>query len=151
MSVISKEIMDSVFGNVLKTMAFMFVEPVSDITELDVPKRALKSEIVFSGFKHGSMTIIVDFEMCLEVVENTLGMEVGDTVTKEMAFDALKELLNITCGSLLTSVYGEKPVFDLMPPCIDEIPENVWQDLKSVSDCWFYKVDEWPVALIVNN
>jgi CheY-like chemotaxis protein len=44
-----------------------------------------------------------------------------DDLVRERALDSLKEMLNVTCGQLLTSFAGEGPVFDLSIPTVAEL------------------------------
>jgi hypothetical protein len=51
---------------------------------------------------------------------NVLGME-AEELSPEHARDALKELVNVTCGELLVALSGKKTVFNLSVPVIEKI------------------------------
>ena len=106
-------IIDS-FTDVIEKMAFMFVEEAED--DEKEADGALKAEMQFSGAYGGSVIIAVSHETANELASNVLGVDPDDENIEELRNDALRELLNVTCGNLLTAHYGEEPVFDLSVP-----------------------------------
>ena len=57
-----------------------------------------------------------------EIASNVLNMEADQLADKEEAVDVLKEILNITCGQIL-SLLGDKHVYELTIPeisCFDK-------------------------------
>ena len=87
--------------------------------------------MTFVGVMQGSVGVVVLPEMCLEVAANMLGVDPDDEEAMDKGRDALKELLNITCGHLLTNIAGEEPVFDLTVPEVTELSAERWQELKA--------------------
>jgi CheY-specific phosphatase CheX len=79
-----------------------------------------------------------------------LGEEPDDPNAIAKGADALKELLNVLCGNLLTAFAGEEPVFDLaVPETMPFSPED-WEGLKRLPVTVSYTVDEYPVLLHIN-
>ena len=86
-------------------------------------------------------------EMCPELAANVLGLDEDDEKVEEKARDALKELLNVSCGNILTELAGTEPVFDLSVPIVSDIGLDVWEDLKNNEDFVSLIVDDYPALL----
>ena len=142
-----KEVLEQVFGKVLEEVAFMFAD-AADPEELpDEFPEALEATMTFVGMMQGAVGVVVSPEMCLEVAANMLGVDPDDEEAMDKGRDALKELLNITCGHLLTSIAGDEPVFDLTVPEVTELDGERWQELKARPDAAVFLVDDAPALL----
>lgn len=130
------------FTEVLEKLAFMFAEPVEPGESSDTPQEALQAEVVFSGPLHGRMTVAVPRDWCSELAANILGVDEEDDAVSENLADALKELVNVSCGHVLTAVAGEKPTFELSPPQVNELSGDDWVRLVADSDTIPMVIDE---------
>ena len=136
-----------VLNDVLEQLAFMFGEEVEP-AELPAPGGVcVRAEMAFAGPMNGSLKIAVTEEMCPEIAANILGAEPDDDRVMEKARDALKELLNITCGQVLTAIAGEEPVFDLSVPQAAEITPEEWQAMAMAPEMAAVLADDYPVLI----
>jgi len=145
-----RETLIDVFCRVLEQVAFAFGE--------ETPKEELPSgefsshlhcSISFRGPFNGTIEIALPSEFCEELAANTLGAE-QEEVTPEMAADALKEIANVTCGQWLTAVAGEKPVFDLTVPTIEQLDSAGWGQLRDKASSIAMIVDDVPALITVS-
>ncbi len=141
------EVLDDVFSSVLESLAFMFAEradkgdlPPADGTSLAVRMR-------FAGPFSGTLALTVPEATCTELAANVMGMEPEDKAAEEHAADALREVLNVTCGQLLTALAGEEPVFDLSVPNADRQPAAHWDATLQQPETLAFLVDESPMLL----
>jgi len=141
------EIVSEVFCDVIEKMAFMFGENVA-ATDLPMSsQRYFLAQMSFDGEREGVLCMAVPVEMCIEVAANVLGVDPDDDFAQDESCDALKEVLNVTCGNLLTALAGEEPVFNLHPPEVSELDEAGWQALLEEEGSIAFNVDENPVLL----
>ena len=144
---VQETIIDS-FTDVIEKMAFMFVEEAEeDETDAD---GALKAEMQFSGAHSGFLVIAISHETADELASNVLGVDPDDENIEELRNDALRELLNVTCGNLLTAHYGEEPVFDLSVPHVEAINAAAWNKLVNAPGTIALLVDDNPAAIQFN-
>ncbi|EKD26803.1 MAG: hypothetical protein ACD_79C01009G0001 [uncultured bacterium] len=138
---------NKVFIEVLETMTFLFGDPVNRDEIENYPDDCIQAEMSFGGYRNGVIKMLVQTEMCVEIAANTLGKDYDETLKMVKATDAVKELLNIICGRVLTELFGEKPVFNLTPPEVTLTDESGWDDFKKIEDALFFQIDDWFVAL----
>lgn len=100
---------------VLETAAFMTVWPWS-AQDGDGPPPAVAANMMFSGPCSGRLTIRVAPSVIGMLAMNMLGECEECGSEDEQPRDALKEVLNMICGNVLTLWFGENPVFELSPP-----------------------------------
>ena len=138
------ETLTEVISEVLETSAFVFGEPCQkDDIPVDVAG-ALKATIVFEGPLGGSIEIAAAPGLATELAAGVLGLE-ADEVTPEQAEDALKELVNVTCGQWLTSVFGDEPIFKLTASQLQSLDESAWSALVDHDAARGLLVDEAPL------
>lgn len=113
-----KKILSDVFAEVIEKLAFMFSEEVEKEELTESSKNFIKAIMTFTGALTGTLTIVVSENMCSEIAVNILGM---DQIEKAQSCDALKEVLNVTCGNVLTELEGDKAIFELSVPTVSEI------------------------------
>jgi CheY-specific phosphatase CheX len=100
--------------HVFETAAFLTVWPATENDgELTPPDVAAR--MGFHGPTSGTLTLRVASSVLPLLAENMLG-ECEADMALEKGQDALRELLNMICGNVLTAWHGEQPVFDLSPP-----------------------------------
>jgi chemotaxis protein CheY-P-specific phosphatase CheC len=142
-----EELLNEVFCDVFEKLAFMFGEATP---KEDMPRDAgefIEVRMEFSGYTQGFLEMVVPSEMCEEIAANVLGMDPEDDLVRERALDALKEMLNVTCGHILTSTEGEEPVFDLTVPTVRELDGAAWTAFLDDPETLSFMVDDSPAAL----
>ena len=80
----------------LETMAFMIAEPPEQ--QSDVPAESYLARMHFEGPVSGTIEILAGCELTRSLAMNISGDEQAE---QDKSVDALKELLNVTCGLLL--------------------------------------------------
>ncbi len=143
-----KQVVIHGFTGVLEKMAFLFAEPVEHVEELrlaDVPLR--KARMRFSGVLHGVLDLAIPKTLCIEVAANMLGRDLDDPGATARGDDAFRELLNVVCGQILTSLVGERPMFSLTVPEAGEMGPGELERLQSDVDTVGFSVDGSPVLL----
>ena len=144
-----REHAEQVFCDVLERMAFMFGESV-DADELPQCSGTFYlTEMSFTGALEGTLSLAVPVEMCMEIAANVLGVDLDADFAQQESCDALKEVLNVTCGNLLTAIAGEEPIFDLEPPQVTELDEPGWLALLADDDAMTFDVDDNPALLLL--
>ncbi len=139
--------LNQVFTSVLEQLAFMFAETTEE-SEPEIDGAGIvQTRMGFRGPYHGHMELIVPRNMCEELAANVLGLEPDDEMVLRAPFDALKELLNVTCGNVLTTLAGEEPIFDLSIPTVEQHEPDQWAVFRSREDTLFVLVDDFPVLL----
>jgi len=141
------EIIENVFCDVFENLAFMFGEPMSkDAFEANGIEHT-HAHISFAGARTGEIVLIVPDDMCPEIAANVLGVDPDDEQVDELAGDALKEMINIICGRLLTDLESKDLVFDLSVPAIKNINSEEWSVWLKKEGSLGFIVDEYPVIL----
>lgn len=146
-----KELVGEVFCDVFEKVAFMFGEEAGREELSEAATEFIQAAMSFKGPFEGNLAIVVPDEMCPEIAANVLGMDLDDEIVKDQATDALKEVLNVICGNLLTEIAGEEPIFDLSVPLISKIDEAGWAAILDRPDAVGFLVDETPVVLMFSS
>jgi len=142
-----EEIISNVVIDVLEELAFMFGEKV-DKDEL--PKNGagyIQVKMGFTGPQNGEISLTVPEGVSAEIASNILGVDLEEDEVKENNYDALKEVLNVICGQVLTSLEGEEPIFDLSVPENHAIGADEWGSMLNKAEVLGFIVDEIPVLL----
>ena len=145
MNVEIREVLERVVAEVLERLAFMFAEPADREALTRAIPDALAASIQFSGERDGSMVLAVTNAQCAELAANVLGVEPQDDMVTQHRDDALAELLNVTCGHMLTEIAGTEPVFDMSVPVITALDGTAWDALLDAPDTACFLVDGKPV------
>lgn len=93
------------FAHVLETMAFISPEPIHAPEQ--APPELLMARIVFSGPSRGAVEVVASEAFAVLLAANVLGSSTEDPGVSDGAGDALKELVNVTCGALLATRAGD--------------------------------------------
>ncbi len=128
------------FDNLLFQVAERtFGEPAFFLVELEEISQAKNHEpshwgycarVEFTGPFNGELHVAISENMLPPLASNMLGIdECEDLPTGVKMEDALKELLNVTCGNLLPLIGGDQVVFhigapELLPPPAPPVPEK---------------------------
>lgn len=142
------ETLTRVFTEVLEQLAFMFVElPDSDSDVAPAPPDPVSANMSFRGPFSGTVILAVPREMAPVLAANVLGLDPDDELGLQAARDALKELLNVICGNVLTAIAGDEPVFDLTVPEVEDYSDEAWDELAARPGTVYCIADEFPVLL----
>lgn len=136
-----------VFARVAGDLAFMFIEPQEDGFIPSPSGPCVSATIAFSGKFEGSLSIAVPTALCPVIAANVLGVEPEDESATDQLYDALTELLNVTCGNLLTALAGDEPVFDLTIPTVQSLDLRAWDELQRTPGTVGLVLEEHPVLL----
>ena len=133
-------------SDVFAGLAFMSVsEDPADAAGI-AGARWIEAGITYTGAARGSLLLRCPQEFAYELAGNLLFVSPDDPQIEAKSIDAVKELLNILCGRVITTVYGDKPIFDLTPPTakyLDATPELT----DSTNDATLLFVEGWPVHI----
>lgn len=106
----------------------------------------LQASMTFRGAVNGALTIAAPLNVCLDMAANVMGAdpEGDDAVSK--ACDALGEVLNIACGSLVLALEpGEQT--DLTPPVVLGMDSSEWHYLLAANSTLPFDVEGSPVLI----
>lgn len=142
-----KEVLTKVCYDVFEHLAFMFCEEFDGGELRSDSDSFIKASMSFKGDRSGTIEIIVPSGLARSLVFNILGIEQSDNIEPGSAEDAIKELLNTICGSMLTSLFGDKVVFNLSVPEASEINSEEWESLVENKDYIAIDVEENPVLI----
>ena len=104
------------FSRVLEDSAMVFTEESSPSELLAPEQDPLEVRVSFSGAGSGELSLMAGSQVARVVAAGALGLDPDEVESDEDALDALKELMNVTLGQLLTDLAGDEAVFDLSPP-----------------------------------
>ncbi len=141
-----QEKLTEVLTDVLEQFAFMFCEPTAP-NPVPAPSGAmLRASMQFTGHSTGRLDVAAPQALAAEVAANALGID-EEEESAAAADDALRELLNIICGQILTAWAGEQPVFTLSIPHIAPCDDEAWQVMADDDRTVHFKVEDYPFLL----
>lgn len=133
--------------DVLERLAFMFGDAAGK-DELPEPQGAcFEASIRYRGACDGELTVIGPKELSPVLAANVLGLDPDDEVALARSDDAIKELLNVACGHLLSELAGDGPVFDLGAPTIRDCSPREFVTLRDEEGSFSFIVDDLPLVL----
>lgn len=144
-----RDIIDDVFPRMLEELAFMFADCDDGAGEFGMPHDAVLVHIAFSGEREGSVDMGVGRTLGLEMAANLLGVAQDANNAEQLGDDALLELMNVTCGHILSSMAGDKPVFNLTIPEISQMSGEAWDEMQRDVSTARFTVDGRPVQMRV--
>lgn len=110
----------AIFSDVLANLAFMFTD------EDDAPPEAdgvwSEASIEYHGCVGGALRLVYPEPFAIELAANLLGTDPAGEDVGAQAADAVKELMNIICGQLVTALHGTEAVFNLSIPQVEVLP-----------------------------
>ncbi len=144
------DVLADVFRRVAQKQAFIFSEPLS-VERAEPPSDEgllLRASISFGGDCSGVIKMAMPEYICDLVAENILGLEDGAARgMSDEAKDVIAEQLNVLCGQFLTTVEGDKPVFNLSVPEILEIDDSQWNAMRQEAGCRAISIESNPVLV----
>ena len=124
-------------------MAFLDAEPFDD--ESEAPSVIITADIDFNGPVSGTIRMVAGIDFAQMLAENISGMF---ELTEEQCVDAIKELVNVTCGLVLPMIASsEADVFDLTVPHLAKSEDRMeWDDFMLQEDVTVLNVEGHAVA-----
>lgn len=138
------------FCEIFEKMTFLFAEPAAPQEAEDFGEECVLGSMAYSGAAAGRIALAIPAAMGPVLAANVLGLADGNGRAASLAADAVREILNVFCGSFLTACYGDKPVFNLSVPRISRLPAAEWRALRQDGDTLAFCVDEWPILLRIS-
>jgi hypothetical protein len=132
---------------VLEQLAFMFAEPAGRDAFAAPDGEWLALSMGFSGPLSGALQLAVPPGLCVALAANMLGMDDDDEEAADKGLDAMKEVLNVTCGNILTELAGTEPVFTLTIPEVKPLDAPGWADWLADPAAMGFLIDEHPALL----
>jgi hypothetical protein len=136
-----------VFAQVLEDYAFLFSDTLEAGSTNDAEGPFLNVTMSFHGPFKGTLTLAVPKSFGPPLAANVLGLDLDEPLPESSAADALKELLNVTCGNLLTALAGDEPIFDLTVPEVAPLSQSEWEAVASSPDSVGFLIEDWPAFL----
>ncbi len=118
-----KQVISDALLNILEDTAFVFAEPAEDGYS-DILSKCRGVKILYSGDTNGKIILCGEESFMSFVAANMLGLDESEESAVEKGLDAFKEMLNIMAGNVITTLYGDEPIYDL------EIPEEITEQEK---------------------
>lgn len=148
-----RQVATDVFCDVAERTAFMFGEVCSKTELLFDEEQTRCASMSFHGPINGCLELVISHATCRQIAANFVGVDPDDDKIDLYAEDAVKELLNVTCGNILTEMAGTDPVFDLSVPSLQPIGVEQIQSFSDDERSIGLLVDDEPVLvrLIVEN
>ena len=140
-----------VAAEVLEQQAFMFAEEASMEDLETVEEAVFRTSIAFTGPPSGGLCVTLPGDLSAELAVNILGVDAEDELEDGDAADAVKELVNVICGQLLTTMYGTEPVFQLTIPTVEDLDRVGWEAAKADRNAVALSVDESPVLVALTS
>jgi CheY-specific phosphatase CheX len=110
-----RETILSVIGSVLEDAAFIFTEAIDPAAGSE-PAAIEGVTLSFSGERSGVFRLWAEEGFLKLLAANMLGIEENDADARERRADALREIINIITGNVLTELFGTVAVFELGIP-----------------------------------
>lgn len=122
-----------IVSDVLGDLAFLISD--DHAPEPEAGTAWLTGQIGYRGPFVGELTCFCTENFARQLVANLLGEEAPEDQPLQQAGDAVRELLNVICGQLVTSRFGEEEVFNLTIPQIAPIDAPEVPAVEGRDDC----------------
>jgi hypothetical protein len=135
-----------IFSDILANLAFMFTD--DDIPDVPVGEVWFETVIRYEGPTQGRLRLFCAQGFMTTLAGNLLGVDPDDSEADIKSVDAIKELMNILCGQLVTQFYGSDAIFNLtIPECnqLDAVPD---MDTLDTDDAFTLAVNGSRVRLV---
>ena len=139
-------IVTEAISQALEKMAFLDAEPFDE--EYEAPSVIITADIDFSGPISGTIRMVAGVDFAQTLAENISGMF---ELNEEQCEDAVKELVNVTCGLVLPMIAAsEADVFDLTVPHLAKSEDRMdWDDFVSQDEVTVLNVEGHAVATML--
>ncbi|MBN2447850.1 MAG: chemotaxis protein CheX [Phycisphaerae bacterium] len=118
--------LSAIVSEVLADLAFMM--PDVEISATDQPEADLRGDISYSGPTEGELSCWCTPGFALTLAASLLGTDPTNAEAHGDSEDAMRELLNVICGHLVTTRHGHEAVFNLSIPVVrqqSEMPPEI--------------------------
>jgi len=105
--------LSSVAEEVFESLAFVLLAFEEEESSPPADATRTVASIAFAGAFEGMLFASVSDGLLPTIAANMLGLDFDEIPPQDVQRDALKELMNVTCGNLLPKVAGEEVVFDV--------------------------------------
>jgi len=143
-----KENLNKVVCDIMERTAFLFPEPVENPDDANFGNfQQVMATLKYSGEQDGEITLIVPVDLGIELAMNLLGEDVDESDPGDKPYDAIKEILNIIAGQILTDTYGEKAVFNLTAPQSVNLDHETFNAIVEKKDYALSLSDDYPIII----
>src|SRR4051812_43864283 len=111
----------------LETMAFISAFPPDGPGPFPCPADARRVTIEFTGPANAVLELIAPAAFGAMLAANLMACDPGDAEAFDRADDALKELMNVTCGSMINAMGGEG--YELGIPRVEDLKAGEWETI----------------------
>ena len=146
------ETLAEVAEQTLEDFAFMFVDDLpQEAPEPPQDEEMYRADITFESPQgQGAVSALAGSGFCDELAHNVLGLEVGEVMLEGASENALCELLNVICGSLVAELYGRETVVHLSVPESGVCDAQEWEAVTGSEQALTVVVDGNPLVLVLN-
>jgi hypothetical protein len=138
------EALSKVSVRILEEAAFLFSDDLAPADRPDASWDPIGASLSFEGEEEsGHILVWADRAMAKSLASNMLGLDEDDPASASHLTDALKELLNMVLGNVLTEVWGTAPVFHLGIP--QRLEPSQWRPSELSRGVWL-SVEGHPVV-----
>lgn len=135
------------FSVLVEQLGFLFVDP-ADEEDLELGDHTLlHASVSVSGQVNGTVAIAMPPSLCRELAANMLGEDDPDDIGEEQAQDALRELTNVVCGHLVTTLAGENIITEISPPSVKTLPPEDAQQMAQAPESLIFESEGEPLLL----
>lgn len=124
------ELVTQTLSNALEQIAFICMTPLDPSNPLAMPNDPVRVSLEFRGYPEGRLELCASRSFGLTLCSNAMGDMPEPSEAVARGDDALKELVNITCGTSLRSLIVEgEPSPDMRIPEITPITAEEWAEV----------------------
>lgn len=134
----------------LETMAFASPAPPA-ATPPPAPSSPCRVSITYRGPRNGTLELVSGMDFGRFLASNILGVDPSDEQAAIGAADALKELVNVTCGVLLPTLPVQTDVrFRMDVPQLAGLSEAEWDRFAARPGVAVLEVEGHPLAVQIS-
>lgn len=138
------EALSKVAVRILEEAAFLFSDDLAPADRPDHTWEPVGASLEYEGIEDsGHIQVWADVAMVRSLASNMLGLDEEDPESAAHVADALKELLNMVLGNVLTELWGTEPVFHLGIPTL--LDDSEWSPQSASRGLWL-SVEGHPVV-----
>ncbi len=143
----NNETLIKVCCDVFENLSFMFGETI-DLDEAETDSNTfIKASMAFMGDKNGTIDLVVPSEIAVSLAYNILGIDEDEEMPPDSSIDALRELLNTICGQLMTTMFGDQPIFDLTVPKTKTLSLEEWNEIVDNEEYLAISIEDEPILI----
>jgi CheY-specific phosphatase CheX len=141
-----KESLSEIVCKVFEQTAFLFPEKVDFEEGISYDDfELISANLSFTGDLAGDVSLILPLDLCRELAANLLGEDMTEGTDRDKYIDAAKEMLNIITGQLLTELFGQKALFSLGSPQVNDLVKEEFFANMEQGDYTCCMVDDYPI------